>query len=236
MMRRYLPISLRPMSQHQKNASIGSELSDRTLTMNLIWRGENELLIRSCDILGRGFRSRFSFTDNRLVEEVLMPGLAQSITGNLQSVPDGAQVISLPDFLLELSGIVLSGLHIMVSEACGDARSIILRFKHFFGSVSKAFRVDLGIETALVPHGHKLAMNVLEDICLPILNLCHTLDDLARAQGQVVNPKLLSLTQEFYFQTELLKRFITNSPEASLISVSDRKQRPAITDRGWTQF
>lgn len=120
-------------------------------------------------------------------------------------------MLALPEFLVEIPGLVLSGLHIMVTQAAQGVRSIILRFKEFLGAANRVFRTDVGVEEPSISHGQKLAMNVLEDICLPILNLCHLLSERARAESQTINPHLLERMQEFQFQTELLKRFISNT-------------------------
>lgn len=178
--------------------------------MNLVWQGENNIFISSCEVFGRRFRSRFSFAENQHIEDVLISRLAQAVAASLRSFPEGADVLALPEFLVEMPGLVLSGLHVMVTQAIQGMRSIILRFKEFLGTANRVFRTDVGVEEPAISYGQKLAVNVLEDICLPILNLCHLLTERARAESQSVNPNLMVRMQEFRFQTELLKRFISN--------------------------
>lgn len=198
------------MSQIKPPSSVRSDLSDRLMTISLIHNGPDDIWIRSCEVLGTGFRSRFSFHEKRRVEDVLVARLAHAIAVNLRKIPDGAHVLALPEFLIEVPGLILSGVHIMVTEVTGSARSIILRFKEFIGGASNAFRVDVGFEEPLTVHGQKLAISVLDDICLPLLNLCHLLENTANQFGYKSNERLKDRIEEFRFQTELLKRYATH--------------------------
>lgn len=193
-----------------------SNLSDRTLTMNLFVRAPDHILIRSCEVVGRSVRSRFSFSETRRIEDVLAGRLAHAIAHNLKSIPQGAHILSLPEFLLDLPGLVLMGAHVMVMEMAQGARSIILRFKEFLGAANNAFIIDVGFHEPAMSPGEKLAMSILEDICLPILNMCHTLEASAVEQGHKVSPKIRETAHEFRFQTELLKRFIANTGKSDL--------------------
>lgn len=190
---------------------ITSDLSGRTMTLNLVLKAPGHVLMRSCEILGRGFRNRVSFQENQPIEEVLVGRLSHEIHKSLKTVPDGAHVLSQPEFLVELPGLALYGIHILVMEAKDGIRNAILRFKEFIGAANLAFVEDMGFHEPAATHSEKLAMNVLEDICLPILNLCETFESLARANGQAVPATVSDRAREFQFQTELLKRFIFNS-------------------------
>lgn len=219
------------MSITQPIQTISPELSDRTLTMNLIWRGADDILLRSCEVFGRGFRNRLSFSENGQIENVLVPRLAHAIAVSLRTVPQGAHVLAMPEFMIEVPGLALSGAHFMVMEATEEVRSIILRFKEFLGSTSKAFQADIGFEEPAISHGDKLALNVLEEICMPILNLCHALDEFARAEGRVLDPCVQERAQEFHFQTELLKRFVAASVFESGERALTQDQLPYLGDQ-----
>ena len=199
------------MSSHSQLPTIQSDLSDRTLTINLILKAPQIITVRSCEVLGRGFRNRLSFQGESDLDKVLHARLAQSIRECLRSVPDGAQVLSMPEFLLELPGLALYGAHVLVMDARNGIRNAILRFTEFLGAASNAFIPEIGFDQATTTHSEKLAMNVLEEICMPILNLCHALDTMAQEQGQPVPARVRDRAREFQFQTELLKRFVCNA-------------------------
>jgi len=199
------------MSMPAEVQTIPSDLSDRTVTLSLNVCRTGPISLRSCEVVGKAFRNRISFQEQKPLEEVLVARLAHAIRSCLEQLPEGAHVLSLPEFLVELPGLALSGLHVMVMDARGGVRSAILRFKDFMGAINKAFITELGFHEPIPTHGEKLAVNILEDICLPILNLCRALD----SDGSVLPPKaarrLANRAVEFEFQTELLKRYIYNA-------------------------
>ena len=116
-----------------------------------------------------------------------------------------------PEFLVELPGLVLSGAHVMVMEAKDGIRNAILRFKEFMGAVNNAFRTDIGFHEPYSNHSEKLAVNVLAEVCLPLLNLCRRFEDLSFGHDRQRTMEISDRAREFEFQTELLKRFIFNA-------------------------
>lgn len=196
------PISVVPTSP---------ELSDRVLTLNLSLRDDQTILVRSCEVLGQGFRNRVSFQDTRDLEKVFVAKLAHAIRKCLASTPDGAHVLALPEFLIELPGLALSGAHVLIMELKDGMRNAIFRFKEFMGAINNAFHLDIGFQVPYSDHAERLATNVLADICLPLLNMCRDME-YAQVDARDRLPAGFSeRAQEFEFQTELLKRFIFNA-------------------------
>ena len=99
----------------------------------------------------------------------------------------------------------------MVMEAKEGTRSAILRFNEFMGAINNAFCMDIGFQEVYPSQAEKLAVNVLEDICMPVLNLCRTLQEAGTGLGHDAFARMADRAREFEFQTELLKRFIQNS-------------------------
>lgn len=184
---------------------------DRTLTLNLTLHDSKAITVRSCEVVGRWFRNRISFQDHRSLHDVLVGKLAQALHAHLRDLPKGSQVLALPEFLVEVPGLALSGLHVMVSETKDGSRNAILRFSEFIGALNRAFRLEIGFEDAGVSYGDRLALNVLEEICLPILNLCRSFNALQHENQQVLHREFAERALEFEFQTELLKRYIFNA-------------------------
>lgn len=187
------------------------ELSERTLTLNLILKGGKEISLRSCEVIGRGFRHRTSFQHVTAISDVLVADLVKAIEDAVASIPDAAHVLALPEFLVELPGLALSGAHVMIMEIKDGCRNAIFRFKEFMGGVNNAFLEELGFSEPYASHAEKLATNVLADICLPLLNLCRQLEFTHVGVTGGMPPGLSDRVQEFEFQTELLKRFVFNA-------------------------
>ncbi|WP_299671291.1 hypothetical protein [uncultured Roseobacter sp.] len=199
------------MTEHTNVVPLPSDLSDRVLTFNLMVKDDKTILFRSSEMLGRGFRNRVSFQGSDDIDDVLEPRLAHALRKCLASVPDGTQVLSLPEFLVELPGLVLCGAHILIMEVKDGVRNAIFRFKEFMGTLNNAFLSNIGLQEPYANHAERLATNVLADICLPLLNMCHDLE-YAQVDAKQRLPRGFSeRAREFEFQTELLKRFIFNA-------------------------
>ncbi|WP_298835651.1 hypothetical protein [uncultured Roseobacter sp.] len=200
------------MSDLKEANTIPSVLSERTMTLNLTLDDSTGVVIRSCEVVARGFRNRISFSGYQDISGVLVEKLEHAVRESLGSVPDeGAHVLSLPDFLVELPGLALSGVHVMIMEARNGFRSAILRFKEFIGSLGSAFLRDIGFQEEYATQAERLAAGVLADICIPVLNLCREMEFALRDGLAEPAPEILAKAREFEFQTELLKRFIFNA-------------------------
>jgi hypothetical protein len=199
------------MNEMTEIQPLPSVFSDRVLTINLLVDGSEQVSLRSCEVIGQRFRNRVSFSDTNSIDEVLVEKLAYAIRRCLAKVPEGARVLALPEFLIELPGLALSGVHVMIMEVRDEVRSAIFRFRDFIGSVNNAFRGDIGIEEPCSGYAERLAVNVLEDICLPLLNVARELEFAQTRSGAALSRALEDKVLEFEFQTELLKRFIHNS-------------------------
>ncbi|MEM1351972.1 MAG: hypothetical protein AAGF27_06490 [Pseudomonadota bacterium] len=199
------------MSLPLASQPIPSDLSDRTMTLSLNILETGIISLRSCEVIGKSFRNRVSFQDQKAIETVLVARFASAIRTCLEGLPEGAHVLSIPEFLVELPGLALSGIHVMVMDARDGVRSAILRIKEFIGATSAVFKTDIGFYESFATHSEKLAVNVLEDICLPILNMCRGFYTREGALDCGTAQRLMNRAQEFEFQTELLKRFIYNA-------------------------
>ncbi|WP_299953404.1 hypothetical protein [uncultured Roseobacter sp.] len=199
------------MTDPNRVVPLPSDLSDRVMTLNLTVKEDKSISVRSCEVLGRGFRNRVSFQETSELERVLVAKLAHSVRKCISTIPDGAHVLSLPDFLVEVPGLVLSGAHILVMEIKDGMRNAIVRFKEFMGALNNAFHPDIGFQEPYANHAERLATNVLADICLPLLNMCRDMEYAQVDAHERLPQGFAERAREFEFQTELLKRFIFNA-------------------------
>ncbi|MBW4708100.1 hypothetical protein KX928_09900 [Roseobacter sp. YSTF-M11] len=190
---------------------LSSDLSERTLTINLILKDDQTVTVRSCEVLARGLRNRVSFQDKSTLDTIFVDKLAHAVRKCLATIPDGAHVLSVPEFLVELPGIALSGVHVLIMEVKDGMRNAIFRFKEFLGALNLAFLPDIGFMEPYTNHAEKLATNVLADICLPLLNMCRDLEYAQVDTRDHLPNGFADRAREFEFQTELLKRFIFNA-------------------------
>lgn len=212
--------------------SLRSDRSDPTLTLNLTLKTADHVSVRSCEVVGRSFRNRVSFQEANELSDILVARLTDAIKSSLKTLSEGAQVLSLPDFLVEIPGLALAGAHVLVMEARDGVRNAIFRFTEYMGTVNNAFKLDIGFSEPYATHSEKLAVNILEDICLPILNLCRTFDMLNVTQDRAFAKAINDKAMEFEFHTELLKRFVANAGVDRVNAQRDRAHLSEM-DQGW---
>ena len=165
------------------------------------------------------------------MEDVLVHPLAQAVMQRLRKVPHGTHVLCLPDDMIELPGLVLAGAQVMITKVTHRVRSVMVRFKEFVGAVNRAFVIDVGCEDTIAPHADRLALNVLEDICMPLLNLCQTVENLIEKQGHIPSFQYSNAAGEFRFQAELLKRYAARSGKAERLGLPDSVHHTAPASR-----
>lgn len=199
------------MVDRNNSMPVPSDLSARIFTLNLALTENRTVSVRSVEVLGRGFRNRLSFQDRSDLDSILVARLAHSVRKCLATIPDGAHVLSMPEFLVELPGLVLSGVHILIMELKDGVRNAIFRVKEFMGSLNSAFNQDIGFHEPSSDHAERLATNVLADICLPLLNMCREMEYAQVDKRDHLPNGFADRAKEFEFQTELLKRFVYNA-------------------------
>jgi hypothetical protein len=198
------------------NLRTPSKLTERRLTLNILLRADDQLELRSCEVKGANFRNRTTFSEHTRLEDILVSTVAAKIRSAFASLPQGTQVLSLPDFIVELPGLVLAGAHILVTDFRDGLRSAIFRVKEFIGGINVAFNCDVGFHDSLTEQNERLATSILCDICLPVLNFFRHGDGAPLQRMQSDYQQIQDRAREFEFQTELLKRYVTGSVRGSL--------------------
>lgn len=172
----------------------------------------SDISVRSCELLGRGFKSRTSFNKNNGIDDVFHPDLATAITEQLKKVRDEV-VLSVPDFTISIPGLFLEGLQVLISSAEEATRQIVCRFKRVFGDLNAGFSKSLGLHVQLADEREQIATDTLADIALPILDICNFFSSVedtgpATQKDRIVSERIKERSHEIRFSLELLKRFI----------------------------
>ena len=196
------------------------------LAVNLIVTPEGAFDVRSCEVIGDGYRNRTSFQKTAVIDEVFVDVVASALGACLRDLSLKTEVVSLPDFLIEAPGLTLAGAHILVSEHEGGQVSIIIRFKVFFGGFDALLNRNYGFLPGSEDLVDRLASEVLFDITLPILNICSAADlDQLQDQRSLIDflGKLVANTNELNFRSTLLRRFLEGASQKR-INELDRAQ------------
>ena len=186
------------------------------LTVNLLTTPEGGFEVRSCEVIGSGYRNRTSFQQAASIDEVFVAAVAAGLGQCLARLSLEKEVVSLPEFKIQAPGLALGGAHILVSEEQGSIISIIIRFKVFLGNLDAVFCENLRPYPSAPAHLDKLASEVLFDITLPILNICS-----ASELGQLSHTEVLAnfldnlseSAEDLKFRGALLRRYIEDLAE-----------------------
>ncbi len=202
------------MNREALSASVIPEIATRRLTINLMLYNDGLVDVKSCETSGEKFLNRTSFRGLRSLEDVFVEELASALRGCLKALPSGAHMLSVPEFLVELPGLALSGVRVLVSEPRDGVRSVIMRFKEFLGALNRILKPKIGFDENLSSNTEKLALNALMDICLPIMNFARSPELKVMDPDGHIQEMLEMKVQEFEFNAELLKRFVAvNQPK-----------------------
>lgn len=182
--------------------------------VNLIATPGHAAQVRSCEVMGPRYRNRFTFPTQAKIEEVFVSDLAGGISHCLASLSNTTEVVSLPTVSIEIPGLTLAKAHVMAARSDDGVLSVILRFKLLLGSITHAFRPELGVEDSVHDHSANMSALVLTDIVMPLLDLCTTADSGGLVQSEAFEDfmnTLIDRSQDVRFQAELIKRFVAST-------------------------
>lgn len=166
--------------------------------------------VRSCEIIGSKFRNRTSFGENATLDTAFVDRLSTALLDCVEKISQEVEMLSLPNFVIELPHLVLAGPRLIASKLEDGSTHIIMRFASFLGAINSAFRYDLGFSCNLIEHSSTLAAKVLGDLAAPILNICTSAELEAPSVADKLGnfgKKLAENSYELRFQIELLSRF-----------------------------
>ena len=109
------------MNREALSASVIPEVATRRLTINLLVHDDGAIDVQSCETSGEKFLNRTSFRGANTLSDVFVEELAVALSDCLKTLPKGAHMLSVPDFLVEVPGLALSGVRILASETRNGA-------------------------------------------------------------------------------------------------------------------
>ena len=192
--------------------------------------------VRSCEVIGTQYRNRFTFPSRVTISDVFVDPVVRGVTTGLASLSNTTEVMSLPSLILEMPGLTLAKVHLVTSLADDGQLDVILRFKMVLGSVSRAFKTELGIEDAVPDYSAHMSAMVLTDIVMPLLDLCSVAEAEGRSDDATFDKFMDTLadrSREVRFQAELIKRFVgaASKPAAQTMRISTDQPPQRLTKR-----
>lgn len=190
------------------------------LLVNLTMSADDRLEVRSCEIVSDSFRNRTSFHGKSHVQDVFVTEVADAINACISSLSFRTELVSLPNFTVEMPGLILSDASLICTETNDGNLNIIFRINRFVGGVNRLFLNRIGFEDPLSPMVSEISARVLSDIAVPLLDLCAIAQqDLGPEDGPLgaFGKKLRERSAELEFHIELIKRFVENTQTVPVV-------------------
>ena len=188
------------------------------LVLNLFRDQNGSYAVKCCEVIGAGFNNRTTFGTRNHIEDVVDDRLAASILNELEDVGPDHRVISLPNFALELPGLLLAHAHVIVSAATSRGQAILVRFRHVVGSIGKALKLDIGLSETPVRDSERMVSEFLQDLALPLLELLRPISNqpsMAFNEAPAAFEHVAARAKEVEVHIELLRRYSNSLPEAT---------------------
>ena len=181
--------------------------------VNLQLQPEGPAVVRSCELLHKEYRNRVSFTKMPDLFAVFQGRLADAINALIEEFGGARNIVSKPDFEIDLPNLKLAGLTFLVSMAKDGVRQVILRFRYFIGSFQSAFTLNMGMAQPTMPHKERIAIESLVDIVGPLYGLAlledqRPLSDNEKSEVEHALRDLQGKAHVLKFYSDLLLRYV----------------------------
>lgn len=185
------------------------------IVVNFTRSAHDDLLVKSVEIMTGDMRNRYSFRGGRAVANVFQQDLADLMNSAIAKMSDGDRLLSLPDFLYSIPGLVLSGMRVLTSPMEDGGDAVMVRFKYYVGAIKQIFRFEPSMMISSPTVRERIAVDVLHDIVSPIFDLLSLSQSTSRAlladHAEAVGRRLDRLDQqmeELKFYSGLLQRYV----------------------------
>lgn len=181
---------------------------------------DSKIRVSSVELLQPDIRNRYSFRRPRALSELFVSDLADALEEALTRFERGSRILSMPDFSVQLPGLVLGGLRLLSTRLEDGTDAIMVRVRDYVGSIKTAFRFDpaMAMETSSVRE--RIAVEVLQDIVNPLLDILSIAKDapaeVLRDNSDALNRQLRRMgarQEELSFYTGMLQRYISGCRE-----------------------
>lgn len=143
-----------------------------------------DLQIRSIDLSVAGMKVRFSTQSASHIEDTLHEEIAKTIRDICASSTQRKQIINVPDFFMQVRGLIVRGYTLLVSTLENGLRQFIIRLKKATGNAFALFSMEADEKRGLVMSDSELMVRsgqqvdsnrlfdeMLSHLYLPLTNL-----------------------------------------------------------------
>ncbi|WP_299413445.1 hypothetical protein [uncultured Sulfitobacter sp.] len=170
-------------------------------------------LVNSLELWAESGRHHVSFSGAHQLDQVFETGIAATLARQVAKLSADMQDLSLPDQVIEAKGLVLAGTRLVSNYAADGTAFVVVRFKQIIGDWRNGLidADDFGI--ALPKARDVVAMSILADISMPLLDICDCVE--AGAAPHAINDSSFfrhigAHADKIRFEVELIKRYLAS--------------------------
>lgn len=197
------------------NAQKAEQAESDTFVIHMTRVPGEHAKVTSIELLSADMRNRYSFKEPRVLDQVFAGGLSAEIEQTLASFEDRDRVVTLPDFEVNLPGLLLSGLRVLLTKIEGGVEVIMMRFREYIGTIKSAFKFDSSFAITSASVRERIAVEVLRDILTPLVDMINLNRPEYRAvienHAPVLQKRLDHIAtrqEELNFYSGLLQRYV----------------------------
>ena len=196
------------------SGSLREAQTNRKLVITLSLNDECQPTVRAVEVIAPNYRNQTTFPTGRVLSDVFSKNFLRTIDVCTRGIKSEESILSLPNLVIEASGLVLKGAHILVRRMRLDSTIAIIRFDHFLGDVVNILNDDIDFGEGLRSEKDYISSLALCDLVRPILDVCQAIQcNLIEASNPMITAKLniTDLARDLGFYNQLLIRYISQS-------------------------
>ncbi len=209
-----------------------------TFVINLHRDASASPVVASVELVLPEVRNRYSFKPRKRLHDVFTADFADSLEAALNRLGADERIVSLPEFVYEIPGLIMSGLRILLTAAEDGSETIMLRIRRYIGTVKSLFRFDPAMAVSSTSVRERIAVDVLEDIISPLFDLISLdvpgMEEIIEKHAPAIRKRIseLSLRQEeIVFLTGLLQRYVSGCQQDARYQITDEAQSDEATPK-----
>ena len=159
-------------------------LEREVVTITLKVEPDGVIIVRSTELIGSGSRARFSFSADAAIEASFQPAAARRVRELVTRVVDQQSMISLPDHVLRIPGLMLAECNVVSADVIDGGQQVMIRFRRYFGDLFSLFAEDYMPRRRLGDATTEHAINLVEQAYLPLVAFIDHVQEM-RDNGEV---------------------------------------------------
>ena len=183
---------------------------DTALTLMVERVGRDDPVLHWCEVQSAGLIVRTTFEERPPLSEALLPPLVPQVAALLHRCGTAPGLFRLPEARIEAGGIALTQFCVQNAPVVDGRQEGLVKFRLLSGGADRVL-AGASLPAVHVRESERLALAVLVDVALPLVNLCQSAAHLPRPADSLTAQwvERLSLNaHEIGFRMELLKRIV----------------------------